>query len=154
MAGEVSVYFQLSVWHPVSIHRRLGYEGTAVESAEFESQRICEEIYFWQLSQIDPFGSIVSDPIAKALQELISMFAPGLPPVDRSMRSFAETVRSLRGAFQDKEGFVWADLTQTAALQSSEPVNLRGNTGLALVNHLSWVASTFEHLPRASVTIR
>ena len=62
MGSEGIARFQLSVWHPAQLGRRLDYALTDKDGLKtgvlFDSERLQEEIYHWHPGQEDVWGCI------------------------------------------------------------------------------------------------
>lgn len=157
MNSECTPRFQLSVWRPAQLGRRVEYPPTGGEDAAsnptFDSSRLHEEIYYWHPGQEDVWAITDGRLAAELRERFVEGFAPNLPPEQRSMERFREAVANLRSHATMVEND-WADLMQTINVRRQESVNLRGNTTLSLLHHLEWLVRTFGSLPGASVTIR
>ena len=159
MALEAIARLRLSVWRPAQLGRQLEYATSEKDETGggvvFDSARLQEEIYHWDPGQEDVWGCIASPALARELRDLlVETFAPNRSPEDRSMAQFQQAVDRLGKAMTKDDASTWADMQQMVKIGRKDSANLRGNTALALWNHLEWIVRTFGSVPGASVTIR
>ena len=156
--AEFVTRFQLSVWRPAQLGRPLDYvrsESNIDVDDVFDSDLLHEEIYHWHPAQEDPFGGIKDVVLSSQFRnQFVEGFAPSLPPQQRSMERFSEALQKFRDHLLSPDATDWADLMQTISIKGKEPVNLRGNVAVSLLNHMEWILRTFGTMPGASITIR
>jgi len=157
MNPESTPRFQLSVWRPARLGRRVEYprsgDDDAASKITFDSSRLHEEIYYWHPGQEDVWAIADATIAAELRERFVEGFAPNLPPEQRSMERFREAVAKLHAYATTVEND-WSDLMQTVNPRRQETLNLRGNMTLSLLHQLEWIVRTFGSLPGASVTIR
>jgi hypothetical protein len=161
---EGTVQFRLSVWRPARLGRQLHYFPEVGESIAaqhdptgrlLEHSALQEELYLWDPGKEDIWSSIKDSKIEESFRDsFLRPFAPSLAPKSRSLAAFGAALMQFRKtAGPALSASPWA-LANQEALFGGERVNLRTHSLLAVLNHLSWIFATFEHVPGASVTIR
>lgn len=146
------IQFRLSVWRP---HRAERPIALPLLELPFRPERLQEEIYRWTPRDNQVWGSISDATVSKSVRDvLMSTFAPDLPPDQRSVTIFRRTLTLIEALVSPPGVTEWQETAETTAQSRTRSWNLRGNGMLAGIKHLDWIASTFEHVPGASVTIR
>lgn len=156
---------RFAVWRPSRVLRPLSYYAPSKATTEARSASrhdvsldhslLLEEVYAWDPGDIDPFGSLQSSEVVETFRsELMDKFSPLLPPDERSIAEFKSTVGRLSAHPKLLSFTKWTATSQERLTPSGAPIAVSTNTILALLEHLAWIANTFENVPHASVSIR
>ncbi len=145
--------FSISIWRPAKPYLPLYYYHEEKNSHAFDPKRLQEQIYSWDPGEEDVISGFDESLAVYFRETLLEAFSPHLPPESRNMKTFARAIDNFKSKLVENNNSVWVDSQQTSG-DDNESINLRINSAVAILHHLSWIQMTFEHMPDISVVIR
>lgn len=138
---------QITFWRPCLWELML-FDVDDKKSAD--QSRFLEEVYTWESSE-SIWDSLEDARITYQLEELlIDGFSPDKSPDDRGITAFRNVLEQMQRIIIERKS-EWRDCQQ---LDEKWEINLRANSLLSLLHHLTWLCDVFTDVPGISITVR
>jgi len=152
---EPNVKWTLSIWREFTPATRLVLleeESSKILDADSPLQ---EEVYSWRMCE-DAFGGIPDDAMRRELYDLlVNSLNASRAPSERAVSVLADFVGKAESLIlENLVSWTPSQGQPEDENQGFEADPVRMNSLLALLIHLKWVVSVFQHQPGISVLVR